>query len=178
MGCASVFVGRPSSVGNRAGNFAVQYGAVITVGCRLNIRQVSFNWKSFAKNAWTCQLDIDCAELDKPTLATDLKICATCKGFFPRLSQTLTQLAESRGLDVGRQKAHWQAWRNWLKHQLQTYNAISHALPNKTGKVNPYRLVDRLTNIYSQDRPLFVLMVPLVLSVSKQPSSKLGNGCF
>ena len=140
------YVGRPGSVGNRAGNFAVQYaGAVITVGCRLNIRQVSFNWKSFAKNAWTCQLDIDRAELDKPTLATDLKICATCKGFFPRLSQTLTQLAESRGLDVGRQKAHWQAWRNWLKQQLQTYNAISHALPNKTGKVNPYRLVDRLT---------------------------------
>jgi acetolactate synthase-1/2/3 large subunit len=43
------YCGRPGTVGNRAGNFAVQFSdCVITVGCRLNIRQVSFNWKSFA----------------------------------------------------------------------------------------------------------------------------------
>jgi acetolactate synthase-1/2/3 large subunit len=54
------YCGRPGTVGNRAGNFAVQFSdCVITVGCRLNIRQVSFNWKSFAKHAWTCHVDID-----------------------------------------------------------------------------------------------------------------------
>jgi len=141
------YVGRPGSVGNRAGNFAVQYaGAVLTVGCRLNIRQVSFNWKSFAKNAWTCHLDIDRAELDKPTLATDLKIQATCKGFFPRLAQILAQLAESRAIDLDRRKSHWKAWRDWLRLQLQTYTATSHALPSQKGFVNPYRLIDRLTH--------------------------------
>jgi acetolactate synthase-1/2/3 large subunit len=141
------YVGRPGSVGNRAGNFAVQFaGAVLIVGCRLNIRQVSFNWKSFAKNAWSCHLDIDRAELDKPTLASDLMIRATCKGFFPRLAQTLAQLSESRAIDLDRQKAHWQAWRDWLKLQLQTYTAISHALPTEAGSVNPYRLIDRLTH--------------------------------
>jgi acetolactate synthase-1/2/3 large subunit len=36
------YCGRPGTVGNRAGNFAVQYSdCVITLGCRLNIRQVS-----------------------------------------------------------------------------------------------------------------------------------------
>ena len=54
------YCGRPGSVGNRSGNFAVQLSdCVITIGCRLNIRQVSYNWKSFAKNAWKCHIDID-----------------------------------------------------------------------------------------------------------------------
>lgn len=141
------YSGRPGSVGNRAGNFAVQFaGAVLTVGCRLNIRQVSFNWKSFAKHAWTCHLDIDPAELNKPTLASDLKIRATCKGFFPRLSKALTEVAASQGVDTHQVRSHWHSWRDWLKQQLQTYTAISHALPIQRGCVNPYRLIDRLTD--------------------------------
>jgi acetolactate synthase-1/2/3 large subunit len=141
------YCGRPGSVGNRAGNFAVQYaGAVLTVGCRLNIRQVSFNWKSFAKHAWTCHLDIDRAELDKPTLASDLKICATSSGFFPRLAEVLTDMAVISGIDLDRVRSHWQTWRDWLKLQLQTYTAVSHALPIQSGHVNPYRLIDRLTD--------------------------------
>ena len=140
------YSGRPGSVGNRAGNFAVQYaGAVLTVGCRLNIRQVSFNWKSFAKNAWTCHLDIDQAELDKPTLSSDLKIRATCKGFFPKLAQALQSVAASQSIDLVALQQRWQAWRHWLKLQLNTYPAISHALPIQSGHVNPYRLIDRLT---------------------------------
>lgn len=140
------YCGRPGSVGNRTGNFAVQYaGAVLTVGSRLNIRQLSFNWSSFAKNAWTCQLDIDQAELDKPTLSTDLRICATSKGFFPKLAVALSSVAASQRTDLDRLRCHWQAWRDWLKQQLQTYPAISHALPAQPGQVNPYRLIDRLT---------------------------------
>jgi len=141
------YCGRPGSVGNRAGNFAVQYaGAVLTVGCRLNIRQVSFNWKSFAKNGWSCHVDIDQAELDKPTLSTDLKIRATCKGFFPRLAEALRRVAASKGTDLDRLRSHWLEWRQWLKLQLQTFSAVSHALPAHSGQVNPYRLIDRLTH--------------------------------
>jgi acetolactate synthase-1/2/3 large subunit len=141
------YCGRPGSVGNRAGNFAVQYaGAVLTVGCRLNIRQVSFNWASFAKNAWTCHLDIDQAELDKPTLSTDLKICATSKGFFPRLASTLSNIAAIRGTDLDAMRSHWQAWRGWLKQQLHIYSSVNHALPVQPGRVNPYRLIERLSH--------------------------------
>ena len=76
------YSGRPGSVGNRAGNFAVQLSdCVIIIGCRLNIRQVSFNWNSFAKNAWRCHIDIDLDELEKPTLNTDLKVNGILKTF-------------------------------------------------------------------------------------------------
>lgn len=142
----SCYCGRPGSVGNRSGNFAVQFaGTVLTVGCRLNIRQVSFNWTSFAKNAWTCHVDIDQAELDKPTLSTDLRIRSTTKAFFPRLATALSRLVARDRHDLSRLQRHWQEWRDWLKKQLQTYSAISHALPAQPGMVNPYRLIDRLT---------------------------------
>ena len=78
------YAGRPGSVGNRAGNFSVQLSdCVLIVGCRLNIRQLSFNWESFARNAWTCHVDIDNSELNKPFLNTDLKVLSTIKGFIP-----------------------------------------------------------------------------------------------
>ena len=44
----SCYTGRPGTVGNRARNFCIQYSDVVcTVGARLNIRQISFNWNSF-----------------------------------------------------------------------------------------------------------------------------------
>jgi acetolactate synthase I/II/III large subunit len=141
------YCGRPGTVGNRAGNFAVQFSeCVATVGCRLNLRLVSFNWKSFAKNAWTCHLDIDRAELDKPTLHTDLKIEATIKGFFPRLAAELERFVNTG--EVSREKLleNWSRWAEFNRRQLAVYSAVHDALPPKTETVNPYRLIDRLSH--------------------------------
>lgn len=142
------YCGRPGTVGNRAGNFAVQYSdCVVTLGCRLNIRQVSFNWDSFAKNAWKCHVDIDRAELDKPTLKTDFKVHASIKGFFPRLSEALYELTSS--LEVGENSnkfPDWKPWRSWLKEQLVKYSPLKSALPDNQNGINPYRFVDLLTS--------------------------------
>ena len=71
------YAGRPGTVGDRAGNFSVQNADFLLVlGSRLNIRQVSYNWKSFARHAWTVQVDIDPAELSKPTLRIDQPVHA------------------------------------------------------------------------------------------------------
>jgi acetolactate synthase-1/2/3 large subunit len=141
------YCGRPGTVGNRAGNFAVQFSeCVATVGCRLNLRLVSFNWKSFAKNAWTCHVDVDRAELDKPTLHTDLKIKGTIKGFFPRLDAELEELVNTT--EVSREEL-LEKWRRWIKFnrkQLYEYSAVHDALPPKPETVNPYRLIDRLSH--------------------------------
>ncbi len=46
------FIGRIGTLGSRAGNFALQNAdLVIFIGTRNNIRQVSYNWGTFAKNA-------------------------------------------------------------------------------------------------------------------------------
>ena len=134
-------------MGNRAGNFAVQYSdCVATIGCRLNIRQVSFNWKSFAKNAWTCHVDIDRAELDKPTLQTDLKIQATIKGFFPRLAIELGRLVSRGEVSDGDLLRRWKMWASFNQKQLIDYSAVHDALPPKPDCVNPYRLIKSLSH--------------------------------
>lgn len=141
------YCGRPGTVGNRAGNFAVQFSqCVLTVGCRLNIRLTSYNWKSFAKNAWKCHIDIDQAELDKPILNTDLKIHSTASGLFPRLSTAMNELVESHNLDRPSILLHWKRWISFNRKYLQIYSAVSHALPSKDRFVNPYRLVDMLSS--------------------------------
>jgi len=62
-----LYVGRPGTVGDRAGNFAVQNADVLLIlGSRLNIRQVSYNWKSFARKAYKIWVDVDELEMHKP----------------------------------------------------------------------------------------------------------------
>ena len=140
------YCGRPGSVGNRAGNFAVQNSdCLIIIGCRLNIRQVSFNWQSFAKNAWTCHIDIDKSELDKPTLSTDLKVHATIQDFFPRLSNALSSLITSKRQQNASLNVE-SPWINWLKKQLDIFSSTRDALPDQNKGINPYRFIQRLTS--------------------------------
>src|SRR5262249_40910347 len=78
-----LYLGRPGTVGDRAGNLAVQTADfVLILGCRLNIRQISYNWQSFAKNAKVAMVDIDRAELTKPTVNPDRAIHADLRDFF------------------------------------------------------------------------------------------------
>lgn len=78
-----LYVGRPGTVGDRGGNFAVQTADyVLVLGSRLNIRQISYNWQSFARNAKVAMVEIDKAELDKPTLSLHRPIHADLRAFF------------------------------------------------------------------------------------------------
>src|SRR5690349_18244989 len=72
-----LFVGRPGTIGDRGGNFSVQNADVVLVlGCRLNIRQVSYAWEHFARGAYKIIVDIDPLELQKPTVKPDLAVAA------------------------------------------------------------------------------------------------------
>ena len=77
-----LYAGRPGTIGDRAGNFAVQTADyVLVLGSRLNIRQVSYNWSSFAQGARVAMVEIDKAELDKPTLSLHRPIHADLRAF-------------------------------------------------------------------------------------------------
>lgn len=58
---------------------------LLSVGTRLYVRQTGYNFEGFAKQAYKVHVDIDRAELDKPTLFTDLKIQADAKEFLSEL---------------------------------------------------------------------------------------------
>lgn len=88
-----LFAGRPGTIGTRAGNFVVQNSdLVIVLGSRLNIRQVSYNWSSFARNAQKIWVDIDSAEFNKPYVSADITITADLKTFIPSLIAKINSL--------------------------------------------------------------------------------------
>ncbi|MEG2435709.1 MAG: thiamine pyrophosphate-binding protein [Ruthenibacterium sp.] len=85
-----LYVGRGGIMGDRAGNFAVQNADVLLViGNRLSIRQVGYSWKTWARAAFVMMVDVDAAELKKPTLHIELPIQADAKDFLVALGAQL-----------------------------------------------------------------------------------------
>ena len=58
---------------------------LLVLGSRLNIRQVSYNWTSFAREAYKIWVDIDPLELRKPTVTPDMPVVADLKDLLPAL---------------------------------------------------------------------------------------------
>ena len=91
-----LYAGRPGNFGDRAGNFAVQNSdLVLSIGSRLSLRQVGFNYKGWAREAFTIVNDIDKEELKKPTLHIDIPVHADCKVFIKDLLEELNDIEGS-----------------------------------------------------------------------------------
>lgn len=81
-----LFAGRGGTMGDRAGNFAVQNSdLVLAIGTRLNIYQVGYQVETWAREAYTIVVDVDPEELKKPTVRIDLPICTDAKMFMEKL---------------------------------------------------------------------------------------------
>jgi acetolactate synthase-1/2/3 large subunit len=129
------YAGRPGSIGDRAGNFTVQNSDFLLIlGCRLNIRLVSYNWEKFARHAFKVMVDVDAAELKKPTLKIDLPIHADLKDFLPALN-TATATWQPRNA----------AWLAWCRARVANYPVVLPEYWQLTDKVNPYCFMERLS---------------------------------
>lgn len=134
-----VSCGRPSTVGTRGGNFVLQTADfVLALGCRMNIRQIGYNWEKFAEHAYLASVDIDAAELDKPTLHVDRKIHADLRDFLPAM------LKEEYA------PAH-EAWLAWAKEVAFRYPAADPAYYQKSEPVNPYVFMKEMSEQFAAD---------------------------
>ncbi len=83
-----LYCGRAGNMGDRAGNFAIQNAdLILAVGTRISIRQVGYNWKTWARAAKVIMVDIDRAEMKKPTIHVDMPIWADAKDFLEKLNE-------------------------------------------------------------------------------------------
>ncbi len=81
-----LYCGRAGNMGDRPGNWAIQNAdLILAVGTRISIRQVGYNWKTWARAAEVIMVDIDRAELKKPTLHVDMPVWADAKDFLEKL---------------------------------------------------------------------------------------------
>jgi acetolactate synthase-1/2/3 large subunit len=136
-----LYAGRPGSLGDRGGNFAVQNADYLLVlGSRLNIRQISYNWEAFARQAYKVMIDVDLGELDKPTLSIDLPIHAD-------LAQALQVL---QSIEFERRPAHG-AYLSWCRERLDRYPVVLAEYRKKDTPVNPYCFVESLFEELAED---------------------------
>jgi acetolactate synthase-1/2/3 large subunit len=125
------YIGKQGSIGDRAGNFAVQNADVVfMIGTRMPIRQVSYNWENFAPAAYKIHVDIDKAELVKPTMKTDLALQYDAKEF---LQSMLKELKENT---FNTEK--YAGWLDWCVERKKKYPTVlpHHKDPSKP--INPY----------------------------------------
>ena len=132
-----VFCGRPGTIGTRAGNFTLQNSDVLLIlRSRLNIRQTGYTWKSFARTAYKIWVDIDPAELSKPTVRPDLGIQADARKFLEEMN---AQIDAS-----GWEAQQFAGWLKWCKERVARYPAVLPRHREFHSKINPYHFVEEL----------------------------------
>lgn len=129
-------VGRQGTIGDRAGNFAVQNADFLLIlGSRMNIRQIGYNWATFAPGARIAMVDIDEAELRKPTLNLALPIHGDLRVF---LKAFLEGLGGASFPDTHR------AYLAWCRERTVAYPVVLPPYLDKDTPVNPYVFMQML----------------------------------
>jgi len=132
-----LYCGRPGTIGDRAGNFAVQNADFLLIlGNRLNIRQISYNWKAFARAAYKVMVDVDAAELKKPTLNIDLPIHASLQDFFETM--------KTSGIAAAKPTQKHSGYLQWCKARKDKYPVVLPEYRQLERAVNPYVFVEEL----------------------------------
>lgn len=137
------YCGRIGTLGTRGGNFTLQNAdLVILLGTRNNIRQISYNWENFAHRAITVAVDIDPAELNKPTFQADHKIQADLKTFLPDFLQQLASVSDL---------PDWSAWLAWAKERTRQHPVVPPGPLKESGRIPPYSFMERFTRELAPD---------------------------
>ncbi|MDD3296606.1 MAG: thiamine pyrophosphate-binding protein [Candidatus Omnitrophica bacterium] len=137
-----LFIGRIGTAGDRAGNFCLQNSDLaLFIGSRNNIRQISYNWKAFARAAFKAVVDIDCSELEKPTVKPNLKICADAGVFIKEFKKHLSEEISN----------DWKQWLSWCQKRKELYPVVLPEYKKLDKLVNPYYFIKILTECLSSE---------------------------
>ncbi len=138
------YIGRIGTVGQRAGNFTLQNADMILfLGTRNNIRQVSYNWENFAPKAYKIVVDIDKAELNKPTLNPDIALEADLTDFIPELLNNAKKHTNTE-------------WLDFCKKLKEKYCFKNHPEQVQKDKIEPYHFTYTLTKCMKEN-DIFVM---------------------
>jgi acetolactate synthase-1/2/3 large subunit len=136
-----LYAGRPGTIGDRGGNLVTQSADFLLIlGSRLNIRQVSYNWATFARGAYKAWVDIDPLELQKPTVKPEMPVVADLKDVLPALiAQPWTGPSEKQ-----------KEWLVWARERGRRFPVV---LPEyrDSALVHPYVAMETLFDALDED---------------------------
>lgn len=128
--------GKPGICGDRIGNILVQNSdLLIVMGTRLSIRQVSYAYDLLAPKAFKVMVDVDLAEMQKPTLSIDMPIHVNLSEF---IDKTLVALEGTSDLPDFKE---WIAWGRSIESKIPT---LFDDNPDQDGYTNSYKFADEL----------------------------------
>lgn len=131
-----LYCGRGGNMGDRPGNWAVQNSdLILAVGTRLSIRQVGYNWKTWAREAEVIMVDVDKAELKKHTLHVEFPIWADAKDFLEKIDLICNDKIENDG-----------SWNKVCCDWKLNYPVVTESkYCQNNDKVNVYAFIDYLS---------------------------------
>ena len=138
-----LYAGRPSTLGQRGANFIFQNcDLLISIGCRLNVRQIGYTFKAVARGAYKVSVDVDGDELKKPTVHIDLPIQADAGAFIRAL------MAKAPDVKTGQ----YGAWLGWCKERINKYPVVLPQYEQNLNVINPYVFSRKLSeHLNSED---------------------------
>ena len=109
---------------------------IISIGSRLYVRQIGYNFDDFGKNAFKVSVDIDQNELDKPTLRLDKKVCEDAKNFINDINKIFIKKCS-------------ESWLNYCESFRSPKVLEKHR--NKTDFVSNYYLVEKISDMLPRE---------------------------
>jgi len=132
------FAGRPGSVASRGSNFTQQNAdCILVIGARLDMPQVAFSHRNFARGARKIVVDVDCHELAKFDMPVDVAANYDARDF---ISTLLEELEDVDLPDIS-------AWVNRTRMWKDQYPVILPEYWEESEYVNTYVLVDVLSDL-------------------------------
>lgn len=140
-----LYFGKPSSIGDRGGNFIIQNSdLLLSLGCRLNIRQIGYEFKAFARAAYKVIVDIDENELKKPTISPDMPIHSDIAYFIDKLDEKLSTVFPDKA-----------KWTDWCRERRNKYPVVLSKYREEKEYVNPYVFIDTISD-YLQEKDIII----------------------
>ena len=121
-----------------ANNLLNECDFVLSIGTRLYIRQIGYNYKNFAKNAYKVMVDVDYNELNKPTVFPNLRVHSDAKYFLNELLKS--PLSKSNP-----------EWGEYCKNKFKTTPRVLDRHRNKTNTVSHYNFIEKLNQYLPED---------------------------
>lgn len=169
-----LYAGRPSTIGQRGANFVFQNAdLILSIGCRLNTRQIGYTFAAVGRAALKISVDIDESELKKPSIKIDLPIQANAKDFI----DLLLQLAKERKVDKKQQ------WLAWCRERINNYPVVLPEYYHKTGNINPYVFSEILSEQFSKNEVIVSsngasCVIPIqAMKINKGQRHIVNSGC-
>ena len=149
-----LYVGRGGTMGDRAGNFAVQNSdLIISIGSRMSIRQVGFDKESFAPKAKLVMIDIDENEFKKPNLKLYKGIKCDAKIFIEAFSSIIDdeKVAFEKKEIISKETNEKTTWNEVCQRWKEKYKVAGIDKYEQKELVNVYAFIDYLSKSLKEE---------------------------